>query len=114
MILYGRLGLRVALLRSRWIRCATHRRSTAPNSAHLGYAAILCRAALFIIAAPLSAIMIVGAFVLVDVTVGITEASMTRRPSIPCTRNVLSTTLVGCKPIMQVQLASIQRFLQSL
>ncbi len=49
--------------------------------------------------------MIVGAFVLVEVTAGITEASMTRSRSSPCTRNSLSTTLIGCEPIMQVQLA---------
>jgi hypothetical protein len=35
------------------------------NFARLRHAAILCRAALLIIAAPFSAIMIVGAFVLV-------------------------------------------------
>jgi hypothetical protein len=58
-----------------------------------------------IISAPLSAIMIVGALVLVEVTDGITEASMTRNASIPCTRNSLSTTQFTCGPIMQVQLA---------
>jgi hypothetical protein len=37
-----------------------------------------------IIAASFSAIMVVGALVLVKVTDGITEASMTRSPSRPC------------------------------
>ena len=58
-----------------------------------------------IMVAAFSAIMMVGAFVLVEVTDGVTEASMTRRPPSPCTRNALSTTLIGCEPIMQVQLA---------
>jgi len=47
------------------------------------YAANLWRAAPLMIAAPFSAIIIVGAFVLVEVTAGMTEASMTLSPSIP-------------------------------
>jgi hypothetical protein len=69
------------------------------------HAAILRRAAPLIIAAPFSAIMIVGALVLVEVTAGITEAWMTLSPSEPCTRNSLSRTLIGCEPIRHVQLA---------
>ena len=57
------------------------------------------------IAAPFSAIMIVGALVLVDVTAGITEASMTLSPSSPCTLSSSSTTDIACLPIKQVQLA---------
>ena len=43
-----------------------------------GQAASFSRAPALIIAAPFSAIMIVGALVLVELTAGITEASMTR------------------------------------
>jgi hypothetical protein len=48
----------------------------------------------------LSALMIVGAFLLVEVTAGITEASMTRKPSSPCTRDSSSTTAIRCEPII--------------
>ena len=48
------------------------------SAAHLRYAARRCRLAPIIIAAPFSVIMIVGALVLVEVTAGITKASMTR------------------------------------
>ena len=57
------------------------------------------------IAAPFSAIMMVGAFVLVDVTAGMTEASIPRNPSRPCTLNVPSTTDIGSGPIRHEQLA---------
>ena len=46
-------------------------------SARLSYAASLCRAAPLISVAPFSAIMIVGALVLVEVTAGITAALVT-------------------------------------
>jgi len=47
--------------------------SSTASSTRLRYAANLSRAAPLIIAAPFSAIIIVGALVLVEVTAGITE-----------------------------------------
>jgi hypothetical protein len=69
------------------------------------HAASLCRAAPLMIAPPLSAIMIVGAVVLVEGTASTPEASMTLSPSSPCTRNSSSTTAIACDPIRQVRLA---------
>ena len=55
-----------------------------------------------IIAAAFSAIITQAALVLPLVMVGITEASATRRPSMPCTRRVGSTTAAASHPILQV------------
>ena len=57
-----------------------------------GQTASFSRALALIIAAPFSAIMIVGALVFVELTAGITEASMIRSVSSPWTRSWSSTT----------------------
>lgn len=56
-----------------------------------------------IISAAFSAIMIVGEFVLPDVIVGMTEASTTRRFSIPFTRKSGPTTAASSGPIRHVR-----------
>src|SRR5262249_18089230 len=52
--------------------------------------------------AAFSPIMIDGALVLPDVSVGMIEASATRRPKMPRTRRLSSTTAVASLPILQV------------
>ena len=52
--------------------------------------------------AAFSPIMIDGALVLPDVSVGMIEASATRRPAMPWTRSWASTTAIGSDPILQV------------
>jgi hypothetical protein len=47
----------------------------------------------------------VGALVLVEVTVGITEASATQSRSSPCALSWSSTTAIRSLPILQVQVA---------
>jgi len=49
-----------------------------------------------------SPIMIDGALVLPEVSVGMIDASATRRLSMPHTRNWSSTTAIGSEPILQV------------
>ena len=52
--------------------------------------------------AAFSPIMIDGALVLPDVSVGMIEASATRKPAMPWTRSWASTTAIGSDPILQV------------
>src|SRR4051812_5976915 len=62
------------------------------------------RRAATIICAAFSAIITVGELVLPDVIFGMIDASTTRNPMTPRTRNALSTTVMGSvrRPILQV------------
>jgi hypothetical protein len=59
-------------------------------------------AAFSTMSAAFSPIIIDGALVLPDVSVGMIEASATRRPAMPWTRSWASTTAIGSDPILQV------------
>ncbi|MGY3294943.1 NADP-dependent 3-hydroxy acid dehydrogenase YdfG [Bradyrhizobium sp. LM3.6] len=72
-----------------------HRRRWFP--AQLSY-----RISALIMSAAFSPIMIVGALVLPPISVGMIEASTTRRPSTPCTFNAGLTTAIASVPILQV------------
>src|SRR6516164_6061033 len=62
-----------------------------------------CRcAAALIMSAPFSAIMMTDALVLPETIVGMIDASRTRSPSSPRTRNSSSTTAIGSLPILHV------------
>ena len=52
--------------------------------------------------APRSPIMMLAALVLADTTLGITDASITRKPSTPRTLSCGSTTAAWSAPILQV------------
>jgi hypothetical protein len=69
-----------------------------------------CKPGPLIIAAPFSAIMIAGALVLVEVTAGMTEASVTLRLAIPCTRHPLWTTVIACAHIAGAEARGLVEF----
>src|SRR5437879_3340889 len=75
---------------------AQRRRFCLPDYAAILVASSRTRSADF------SPIIIVAALVLPDTTVGMTEASATRRPSIPRTLSSGSTTAIASTPILQV------------
>jgi hypothetical protein len=79
------------------VQCLVQLRREASRmlAVHLVYAAK-------IISLAFSAIMIVGALVLPDIKRGITEASTTRKPVTPITRNWGSTTAIASRPILAV------------
>jgi len=76
---------------------AAGQRRFQPFSAADGQAAVFS-----IMSAAFSPIMIDGALVLPEVSVGIIEALATRRPVMPRARSWVSTTAIGSDPILQV------------
>ena len=64
-----------------------------------------------IMSAAFSAIMIVGALVLDEISRGMIEASTTRKPSIPFRRRRVSTTAAASLPIRQVSKMGVTGYL---
>jgi len=81
-------------------RMVSHWRQSAETGrscSRMGQAAVFS-----IMSAAFSPIMIDGALVLPDVSVGMIEASATLRPAMPWTRSRVSRTAIGSAPILQV------------
>src|SRR5258708_37344860 len=97
--------------RLRSIRCRSgiaagfrpQHRASRCRKANASPARLAYRASSRIMSEAFSAIMMVGALVLPDIRSGITEASTTRRPSMPRTRRRWSTTASGSLPMRQVE-----------